>query len=61
LKSRPTQQSLSELGDAVTQAMAQKERVLVVMPNIYSTHHGGGKSDFSRLEALVDRPGTKRR
>lgn len=51
-------QSLSELGDAVTQSMAQKVRILVVMPNIYSTHLVEG-NPISRLEALVDRPGRK--
>ncbi len=49
-------ESLSELGDAVTQAIRAKERILVVMPNIYSTHLVEG-NPISRLEKLIDFPG----
>jgi len=48
--------SLSELGDAVTQSIVSKERVLVVMPNIYSTHLLEG-NPITRLEKLLDIPG----
>lgn len=49
-------ESLTELGEAVTQALQSKERVLVVMPNIYSTHLVDG-NPISRLEKVVNLPG----
>lgn len=49
-------ESLAELGDAVLQSISQKERVLVVMPNLYSTHLIEG-NPITRLEKMVDLPG----
>lgn len=51
-------QTLTALGDAVTEALSTKQRIIVVVPSLYSSHLLEG-NPISRLENLIDLPGRK--
>jgi hypothetical protein len=51
-------QTMAALGDAVSEALASKQRILVVVPSLYSSHLLEG-NPINRLESLIDIPGQK--
>ncbi len=51
-------QSMSELKDAVTEALGTNERLLIIVPNLYSSHLLEG-NPIHRLESLIEIPGYK--